>query len=74
MLELQRLLKVVRTGEDIFERQGQLYDRVDDNPGMPGYLLKRENRVNAGLRPAKRQLPGYQDLRLSLLVDGGGLN
>lgn len=43
-LELKRPSKVIRREEDLFERPRELYDRADDNPDMPGYLLKSENR------------------------------
>ena len=45
-LDTDRLLQVVRRGEDLFEREGQLYDRIDDNPDIPTYLRKEENRRN----------------------------
>ena len=43
-LELKRPSKVVRRGEDLFERPRELYDRVDYSPNIRGYLLQRENR------------------------------
>lgn len=43
MLKPERLLKVVRSGEDLFERSSELYDRVEDNPDVPGYLLREDN-------------------------------
>ncbi len=43
-LDTQRLLQKVRRGEDLFEREGQMYDRIDDNPDVPTYLQTEENR------------------------------
>lgn len=37
-----RLLKVVRQGVDLFEREGEIYDRIDDNPDVPSYLKGTE--------------------------------
>ena len=43
-LETSRLLEKVRRGEDLFEREGELYDRVDNNPDVPTYLQTDDNR------------------------------
>lgn len=43
-LDSQRLLRHVRHGEDLFERESEIFDRVDDNPDIPFYLRKQENR------------------------------
>ena len=43
-LDSERLLQKVRRGEDLFEREKELYDRIDDNPDLPQYLRKEENR------------------------------
>lgn len=40
----RRLLRVVRQGVDIFEREGEEYDRIDDNPDIPNYLRQEEVR------------------------------
>lgn len=37
-LESERLLRSVRRGEDLFERAGEFYDRVDGNLDVPEYL------------------------------------
>lgn len=42
-LDTQKLLEKVRRGEDLFEREKEVYDRVDDNPDIPAYLQKAEN-------------------------------
>ena len=43
-LDTGRLLHRIRRGEDLFERQSELYDRIDDNPDVPAYLQTEENR------------------------------
>ncbi|KAL9098118.1 MAG: hypothetical protein Q9163_006161 [Psora crenata] len=43
-LDAERLLQKVRWGEDLFERKKELYDRIDDNPDLPTYLRREENR------------------------------
>ena len=43
-LYTKRLLEKVRRGEDLFEREGEKYDRVDDNPDVPAFLQREENR------------------------------
>ena len=40
----KRLLRVVREGIDLFEREGEEYDRIDDNPDIPTYLKGKEAR------------------------------
>ena len=37
-LDTGRLLHRIRRGEDLFERESELYDRIDDNPDVPAYL------------------------------------
>ena len=39
-----RLLQVVRQGVDLFEREGEIYDRIDDNPDVPAFLKEKEAR------------------------------
>ena len=41
-LDTDRLLQVVRNGEDLFERHGEIYDRIDDNPDVPKYLQRED--------------------------------
>ena len=43
-LDTGRLLHRIRRGEDLFERESELYDRIDDNPDVPAYLQKGDNR------------------------------
>ena len=43
-LDRQRLLQKVRQGEDLFERETEIFDRLDDNMDVPKYLLQEENR------------------------------
>ena len=43
-LEPQRLLQKVRKGEDLFERETEIFDRVDDNIDVPKYLLQEGSR------------------------------
>ena len=43
-LDADRLLQNVRRGEDLFERKGESYDRIDENPDIPTYLRREENR------------------------------
>ena len=40
----RRLLNVVRKGIDLFEREGEIYDRIDDNADIPTYLKRAEVR------------------------------
>ena len=37
-LDEQRLLQNVRMGRDLFERETEIFDRVEDNPDLPTYL------------------------------------
>ena len=39
-----KILQRVRSGCDLFDRTKLIYDRVDNNRNIPGYLLKPENR------------------------------
>jgi len=43
-LDTKKLLGKVRRGEDLFERAGELYDRIDDNPDVPVYLQTVDSR------------------------------
>lgn len=43
-LDEERLVQKVRGGEDLFERAGEVFDRVDGNLDVPGYILREENR------------------------------
>ncbi len=43
-LDTARLLHRIRRGEDLFERPKELYDRIDDNPDIPAYLQREDNR------------------------------
>ncbi len=43
-LDPQRLLQKIRRGEDLFERETEVFDRVDDNKDVPMYLLEERNR------------------------------
>ena len=43
-LDRQRLLQKVRKGEDLFERETEVFDRLDDNMDVPRYLLQDGNR------------------------------
>lgn len=38
-----RILRRVRSGHDLFDRRKLIYDRVDNNRNIPGFLLKPEN-------------------------------
>ena len=38
----ERLLQIVRQGLDLFDREGEIYDRIDNNPDVPHYLKKKE--------------------------------
>ena len=44
ILDRQRLLQKVRKGEDLFERETEVFDRLDDNMDVPKYLLQEGNR------------------------------
>ena len=43
-LNPQRLLEKVRKGEDLFERETEIFDRLDDNVDVPKFLLQEGNR------------------------------
>ena len=43
-LDNNRLLQLIRWGDDLFEREGQMYDRIDNNPDVPMYLRNDTNR------------------------------
>ncbi|KAK4157803.1 glycosyltransferase [Chaetomidium leptoderma] len=42
--ERKRIAKRIRKGEDLWDREGQVYDRVDDNEDVPGFLLENRER------------------------------
>lgn len=44
ILDRPRLLEKIRRGEDIFERETELFDRLDENMDVPKYLLQEGNR------------------------------
>lgn len=44
-LDEQRLLSKIRHGEDLFEREGQFYDRIDQNPDIPDFFKSEDSRV-----------------------------
>ena len=37
-----QIVKRVRKGMDMFDRPGEQFDRVEDNPDVPQYLLKNQ--------------------------------
>lgn len=39
-----RLLQLVRQGLDLFDREGEFYDRIDHNPDVPDYLKREDMR------------------------------
>ena len=43
ILDDAKLLSKVRRGKDLFERKGEIYDRVDGNVDVPGYLRNNES-------------------------------
>lgn len=62
-LDTKRLLEKVRRGEDLFEREGEKYDRVDDNPDIPVFLQREENRKKfAYMLDRDPQNGNFQDL------------
>ena len=62
-LDEGRLLRKVRKGEDLFEREGEVYDRVDDNPDVPAYLRNGDNRRKfAYMIDRDPQNANFQDL------------
>jgi beta-1,4-mannosyl-glycoprotein beta-1,4-N-acetylglucosaminyltransferase len=62
-LDTNRLLHKVRRGEDLFEREKELYDRIDDNPDVPAYLQTEENRKKfAYMLDRDPQNANFQDL------------
>ena len=38
ILDDRRLLQKVRMGKDIFEREGEIFDRVEDNSDLPNHI------------------------------------
>lgn len=62
-LDTKRLLDKVRRGEDLFEREKEVYDRVDDNPDVPACLKSEENRQKfAYMLDRDPQNGNFQDL------------
>lgn len=62
-LETERILGHVRKGEDLFEREGEVYDRVDDNSDVPMFLREEENRQRfAYMLDRDPQNGNFQDL------------
>ncbi|KZZ95145.1 glycosyl transferase family 17 protein [Ascosphaera apis ARSEF 7405] len=43
-LDSDKLVERVRTGMDLFDRPGQIYDRVDNNTDVPSFLKKNQER------------------------------
>ena len=43
-LQSERLLRHVRNGEDLFERESEVFDRIDNNPDVPDMLRNATNR------------------------------
>ena len=35
-----RIAKYIRTGKDLWDREGEIYDRLDNNTDLPSYLLE----------------------------------
>ena len=44
ILDQARLLQKIRKGEDLFERETEIFDRLDENMDVPAYLLQEGNR------------------------------
>lgn len=62
-LDTNRLLHKIRMGLDLFERQKEMYDRIDDNLDVPAYLQKEENREKfAYMLDRDPQNANFQDL------------
>lgn len=62
-LDTERLLDRVRTGRDLFDREKEAYDRVDDNPDIPMYLKKKGNRQRfAYILDRDAQNASFQDI------------
>ena len=63
ILDNEKLVRKIQRGEDIFEREGEIYDRVDNNPDIPTYLLREENRQRFAYM-LNRDLPNanFEDL------------
>jgi len=62
-LETDRLLQNVRMGRDMFERERDVFDRVDDNPDVPAFLLRNESRAKyAYLLDRDPSNANFQDL------------
>lgn len=62
-LDTRRLLQKVRRGEDLFEREKEMYDRIDENPDVPAYLQTEQNRKKfAYMLDRDPQNANFQDL------------
>ena len=62
-LDPHRLLSVVRRGEDLFNREGEEYDRIDNNPDIPTYLQLEGNREKfAYMLDRDPQNANFQDM------------
>lgn len=56
-------MQKVRRGEDLFEREKEMYDRIDGNPDVPAYLQTEENRKKfAYMLDRDPQNANFQDL------------
>ena len=70
-----KILQRVRTGHDLFDRGDLIYDRVDNNRNIPGYLLKPENQGKFSYLSNRDPPSGnFQDFQEEDLVLSGDLS
>ena len=39
-----RIARYIRSGKDLWDREGEIYDRLDNNTDLPSYLLEHPAR------------------------------
>lgn len=69
-----KILQRVRTGHDLFDRADLIYDRVDNNRDIPGYLLEPSNRARFAYLtdrdPPSGNFQDFQEEDLDMEGDG----
>ena len=60
--ERERLVGHVRNGEDLFEREGEVFDRVEGNDDVPGVLRDRGGKEEKGKDRGGGERLGWEGL------------
>ena len=66
-----KIVHRVRTGSDMFDRPGEMFDRFEENPDVPQYLLKHRDRYSYLL---DRDPPNANFVDYTPPFDGEGLD